>query len=742
MNKQKIKEIVKFSIKQNIQNKWFVVFNVLLLVLVVLFSNASNIREFLENNNIKLFDDEVTIEYIDYDNILDHKLEEMFEDNDKVTVKKVEENKYTAENIKDNLLIIEVNKDVDKIIKAKITSKEGLDSSLYDAISEVLQECRSELFAKSLNISEDRLEILNTEISIERVMLAVNAENSDKKQMIQFMSTIIVYMISIFIFSKIANEIANEKVSKSIEYVLTSVTEKEYLLAKIISVTSVVLIQAIFVIVYYMIGNLISASILMSSGGVIATTVQESIELLDTDIIIYICTLFVYSILTLILLSIIQAALSSKTTNMSEASNSMTFLLVITVAVYMLTFALINPYTNMSALIYILSCIPLVSNYFVPAIMIIGQAKAWQIIVSLLLLVISIPIAFNKCSKIFKNGVLDYTNKKPKKHKIKKELTLKEEQTLRLEKNKFKTLALVLGLAVIITLVLQLILQLLLNVLAYPLFKQFLNEEQANFLTMGLISMLSLLGAYAFVKVYIRKDDSKKTQKHTVIECFKMLVEAIFFTCLLQCVIIYAQEKWGLKNTAVNEILSVEGLDNFLLQIFYLTTIGIIPAIFEELFFRKGLIDLTREYGDKFAILISSLIFAVIHLNITQGIFAFFMGIILGTLYVKTGKLRYGMILHGMNNSYAVLASIFSSCNWNFAYTVLDYFVISIFIFSILIVILELIRKIKTKEKLSIPEGKILPENAKYMLTDYTFVLGTIFVVVVFCATEIMLNML
>ena len=227
MNKQKIKEIVKFSIKQNIQNKWFVCFNVLLLILVVLFTNAGNIREFLENNNIQIFDDEVTIEYVDANNILDHKLERMFAKNEKVTVKKVGENKYTPQNIKDNLLIIEVDKDEEKIIKAKITSKEGFDSSIYDDIVEVLQECRSEVFAKTLNISEDKLEILSTEIPIDRIMLAVNAENSDKKQSIQFMSTIIVYMVSIFIFSKIANEIANEKVSKSIEYVLTSVTEKE-----------------------------------------------------------------------------------------------------------------------------------------------------------------------------------------------------------------------------------------------------------------------------------------------------------------------------------------------------------------------------------------------------------------------------------------------------------------------------------------------------------------------------------
>ena len=248
MNKQKIKEIVKFSIKQNIQNKWFVGFNVLLLVLMILFANAGNIKEFLENNNIQIFDDEVAIEYVDPNNIIDHKLERMFAKNEKVTVKKVSENKYTPKNIKDNVLIVEVDKDEEKIIKVKITSKEGFDSAIYDDIVEVLQECRSEVFAQTLNIPEEKLEILSTEIPIDRVMLAVNAENSEQKQSIQLVSTIVVYMISIFIFSKIANEIANEKVSKSIEYVLTSVTAKEYLLAKIISVTSVVLIQAVFTI--------------------------------------------------------------------------------------------------------------------------------------------------------------------------------------------------------------------------------------------------------------------------------------------------------------------------------------------------------------------------------------------------------------------------------------------------------------------------------------------------------------
>lgn len=202
MNKQKIKGIVKFSIKQNIQNKWFVIFNVLLLIILLIMSNASNIRKFLEDNNIELFDDEMTIQYVDNDNLLTDKLQKTFENNEKVTLSKVDKNEYTEENIEDNLVILEVFQDDVEMIKAKITSKEGIDGTLFDKIINILEEVRLEEFSKNTNIDVEKLELLNSEIEVERVMLGVNADNSDTKQIIQSVSTIIVYMISIFIFLK------------------------------------------------------------------------------------------------------------------------------------------------------------------------------------------------------------------------------------------------------------------------------------------------------------------------------------------------------------------------------------------------------------------------------------------------------------------------------------------------------------------------------------------------------------
>lgn len=742
MNNQKVKEIVKFSIKQNIQNKWFVIFNILIFALIVIMANASNINKFLENNNVNLFNDDITIEYIDNDNILEDRIQKVFEGNEKVTVKEAYQNVYTAENIPDNVIVLEVRKSSVDIVQATMTSKEGVEGAVYEAIENELKEIRVEQLAKETQTSKSKLELLNEDVEIKRVMLGVDAENSEKKESILFISTIIVYMMSIFIFSKIANDIANEKVSKSIEYVLTSVTEKEYLLAKIISIILIVLLQGVFALTYYMIGNLINSSILMANGIFTTENIGEVMAVtLDKDIIWYICLVFVYSLLTIVLLSIIQAALSSKTTSMSEAGNSMTFLMVITISVYVLTFALINPYTNMTIAMYLLSCIPLISNYFIPAIMIIGQAKAWQIVLSLVLLIVSIPVTFNYCSKVFKNGVLDYSNKKKKNRKPKKVLSLKEEQNLRVEKSKFRSLALVIGMTLILVFVLQVISQVLCSTLISSLGEGVLTKSQIKYITTAINSIISLCIPYAFMSLYIKNNGNNKKSTNSK-ENWKTVAGAIFFIGLVQIGLILAQMYLGVENEAVRNILEVEGLENFGLQILYVFTIAVIPGILEELLYRKGLIDLTRGYGEKFAILFSAIIFGLAHMNFTQTIFAFLMGLALGTVYVKTGNIKYTMLLHILNNAYAAFSVIITTVGTVVAYKAMEYIVLAIIILCGIIFVLDMIKKIKAKEKLITIEGKVIPTNLKYIFTDYTFIVGVILTVMAFIVTEQTLKLL
>ena len=77
---------------------------------------------------------------------------------------------------------------------------------------------------------------------------------------------------------------------------------------------------------------------------------------------------------------------------------------------------------------------------------------------------------------------------------------------------------------------------------------------------------------------------------------------------------------------------------------------GIFAPILEEIFYRKLIIDRWRAFGDLPAVLLSGLLFGLIHGNFSQFFYAAMIGMILGYVYLRTGRLRYTVFLHmGIN---------------------------------------------------------------------------------------------
>jgi len=98
--------------------------------------------------------------------------------------------------------------------------------------------------------------------------------------------------------------------------------------------------------------------------------------------------------------------------------------------------------------------------------------------------------------------------------------------------------------------------------------------------------------------------------------------------------------------------------------------VSIFAPFFEEWLCRgevlRGLLNYERTLPDgtktkgmepKYAIMISALFFAVIHLNPWQGIPAFLMGCLFGYVYYKTGSIKLTMLMHFTNNTLALLVS-------------------------------------------------------------------------------------
>ena len=81
--------------------------------------------------------------------------------------------------------------------------------------------------------------------------------------------------------------------------------------------------------------------------------------------------------------------------------------------------------------------------------------------------------------------------------------------------------------------------------------------------------------------------------------------------------------------------------------------VGIIFPILEEILFRRILCNRLLPLGEKKAIIISAAVFGFIHGNLFQFAYAFLIGLVLGYIYVKSGKLIYTIIFHCIINLYS-----------------------------------------------------------------------------------------
>jgi membrane protease YdiL (CAAX protease family) len=107
-----------------------------------------------------------------------------------------------------------------------------------------------------------------------------------------------------------------------------------------------------------------------------------------------------------------------------------------------------------------------------------------------------------------------------------------------------------------------------------------------------------------------------------------------------------------------NPILPVvlENQDRVALLLFFVTA-AIAAPIFEELLFRGFLLpSLTRYFPIWGAIALSSLIFAVAHLSLSEVLPLTVLGMVLGFVYTRSGNLLSSMLLHSLWNSGTLLS--------------------------------------------------------------------------------------
>jgi len=177
------------------------------------------------------------------------------------------------------------------------------------------------------------------------------------------------------------------------------------------------------------------------------------------------------------------------------------------------------------------------------------------------------------------------------------------------------------------------------------------------------------------------ENHSKKTGGKLIMILFPILIFINLITSIIINKIISAIERSGIKVPEVD--FDFHNLKPSTLVIYFLA-LCIFAPIIEEIICRGFVIKLLKPFGNKFAIFVSALIFGLLHGNMGQGFGAFFVGLLLGIVAVKTGSIIPTIILHSLNNLLPFLATVVDNMpNKDSLSTILGLVYLALFILGI-----------------------------------------------------------
>lgn len=163
--------------------------------------------------------------------------------------------------------------------------------------------------------------------------------------------------------------------------------------------------------------------------------------------------------------------------------------------------------------------------------------------------------------------------------------------------------------------------------------------------------------------IYImRKTEAKTLEKHKMtVKTFVICISITMFLMWIgniMGVIITSGIGSLIQHEVANPINDVINNSGLVANLIIITTIA---PIFEELIFRKLLIDRTIKYGGTISVLLSGLLFAFFHGNLNQFFYVFLLGGFFAIIYIKTGQIKYTIGLHMIINFIGSVVSLFVS---------------------------------------------------------------------------------
>ena len=387
--------VMKFTMKDMIKRKSFIISTIIFLIMIVVGFNIPNILKSIKGEDTS---DKLVI--VDEENIFEGSLESL---KNADTGYEIEISNAKYEEIKEKINNDEIESAIivekqDNNIKIRyIVKNTTMMTNVPDDIISMMNSLYSNLQISKLGLTESQLKSItpNFDYALEQT----EEEKANGNVFAIMLLSIVLFYAIYFCAYQVSSSITTEKTSKIIETLVTSTSPKTIVLGKTIGIGVVGLLQLIL---------LVGTALISAKAFLDPELINSILDISAITPYLGIITViyFILGYLAYALLYALTGSTVSKPEDIQSANGPVAMLAVI--GFYLSYFTMMNPTSSLNVFA---SIFPISSPFCMPFRIMMGLASTTDVLISITVLIITILIIAKVAIKIYSNAILNYGTK-------------------------------------------------------------------------------------------------------------------------------------------------------------------------------------------------------------------------------------------------------------------------------------------------------------------------------------------
>ncbi len=424
--RSKLNFLIGVSLKRKIKTKWFVVAQIILLLLLVGMFNLDIIIRAVGGD----FDEEMNIYVVDDTDVSYELFKESFLLNEKNLYGEDSssyhlEEKENVEDVtsiveEDGGIIVHILPSSVNTIEVELISKTTVDTYDYSLLNSSLNSVKVVLVMNELGLTADDYSKIMSNVEIKTSL--INEDNKNEEESMDMIMTTVfplfilpIFMLSLFLVQMIGAEVNDEKTTKAMEVIISNVSPQTHFFAKVIAGNLFVVFQAVLTVLYGAIG--IGIRSILSQGGANTSSFFSELgpifkSLLDSSIgdkLIYILpATIILILLTFVAYALLAGVLASMTTTTEDYQQVQMPIIIISLLGYYL--GVMAGMFKGSIVIKICSFLPFISAILSPSLLVLGQIGLIEVILAIVVMIVTNYLLIKYGLRIYKVGILNYSS--------------------------------------------------------------------------------------------------------------------------------------------------------------------------------------------------------------------------------------------------------------------------------------------------------------------------------------------